>query len=108
MKIYSQRCSNKIFVPIPISSRPPQSSAFRRILFPRSAPKRFPNIEKAKDTAPMIIVGMIIDWRFRMPKQANDIPTAKASILVAIAKVRITTKVVGEKEATEFSSLKCS
>ena len=58
---------------------------------------RQPMIEKTNDTMPMIRIGEAMLSQVFMPVQAKEIPTAKASILVATANVRTTNKRVGLK-----------
>ena len=54
-------------------------------------------MEKRKDTMPMITIGDKMDDQVVIPIKANEIPTANASILVAMAKVKMTGSLVGSK-----------
>lgn len=76
---------------------PPQSSA--RSLRAMPQPKRMPNInpiiDNANDTKPMILIGERIDGKLLIPKNANDTPTANASMLVATANANTTFRLVG-------------
>lgn len=102
------RCSISILVPMPIRRMPPHSSAFRRRRFPIVAPNMLPSSEKRKDTRPMIRTGEMMLFRLSMPKQAKEIPTARASMLVAMANVRIINKCVGDGAGASLFSVKCS
>ncbi len=91
------RCSINIFVPMIIRMTPPQSSA--RSLRAMPHPKRIPNIsptnDKANDTNPMMPIEGRMDEKLRTPRNANETPTAKASILVATANAETTFRLVG-------------
>ena len=57
-----------------------------------------PAIERAKDVMPMATKGKISDDRVLKPVTPKEIPTAKASILVAMASMSITFMRVGSKQ----------
>ena len=76
---------------------PAQSSARRLTRFPKYTPIRQPMMEKMNDTKPMMSTGSRMLRQVSIPVKANEMPTAKASILVATARVRITGKRVGLK-----------
>lgn len=82
------------FTPIAISIMPPHSSARKRPAkaLPNLTPRKRPNAVIAEDTIPMATRGYISDGSELYPMHEKDIPTARASILVATAKVRITLK----------------
>ena len=54
-------------------------------------------MENTKETMPMMPIGKPMLCQVVMPVQANEMPTARASMLVATAKVSITDKRVGSK-----------
>ena len=58
---------------------------------------RHPMRENTNDTIPMTIIGKEMLFQVVMLVQAKEIPTAKASILVATAKVKTTSSRVGLK-----------
>ena len=82
-----------------ISMMPPHSSArsFRANPQPHFMPKIKPAIDRANDTNPIIQIGERMAEKSRMPRKAKDMPMAKASILVAMAIVSTTFKLVGLK-----------
>jgi FAD:protein FMN transferase len=53
---------------------------------PQNTPIRLPNVEITKEVKPMMTIGERIEVKEFIPTKANDIPMAKASMLVAIAK----------------------
>ena len=65
---------------------------------PQNTPIRLPNVEITKEVKPMMTIGERIEVKEFIPTKANDIPMAKASMLVAIASVTITFNVVGSKQ----------
>ena len=77
---------------------PPQSSARNLRAMPH--PKRIPNIsptnDKANDTNPMMPIEGSMDEKLRTPRNANETPTARASILVATANAETTFRLVAE------------
>jgi hypothetical protein len=77
----------RIFTPIIINIIPPRSSGFNLwvIIFPNLSPKWNPIMLKTNDTSPMIISGSVSCGSSEYPVQAKDMPTARASILVAMA-----------------------
>ena len=52
---------------------------------PQNTPIRLPNVEITKEVKPMMTIGERIEVKEFIPTKANDIPMAKASMLVAIA-----------------------
>ena len=89
---------------------PPQSSARNLRAMPH--PKRIPNIsptnDKANDTNPMMPIEGSMDEKLRTPRNANETPTARASILVATANAETTFRLVGSNSCLQSSSLKDS
>ena len=57
---------------------------------PQNTPIRLPNVEITKEVKPMMTIGERIEVKEFIPTKANDIPMAKASMLVAIASVTTT------------------
>ena len=80
-------CSISIFKPIPINMIPAHSSARMLMRLPHDVPMRHPMIENIKDTMPIMTIGNRIEAKVFMPTKTNEIPIAKASMLVATAKV---------------------
>ena len=76
------KCSNRILTPIKINIIPPASSALSLYLLPKIFPTKTPMAEIVNVVAPMIAMAGIISTF----KNAKVIPTASASMLVAIAR----------------------
>ena len=81
-------CSQSILMPIAMRTRPPTSSALDLNRSPAFLPKSTPAMENIIVVIPIIIIGIHID----ISRKANETPTARASILVAIARVSICQK----------------
>ena len=65
---------------------------------PQNTPIRLPNVEITKEVKPMMTIGERIEVKEFIPTKSNDIPMAKASMLVAIASVTTTFNLVGSKQ----------
>lgn len=74
--------------------------------------KRMPNIrptiDKANDTKPIMPMGERIAENCLIPRNANETPTANASMLVATARASTTFRLVGSYSCLQSSSLKDS
>ena len=81
-KEMTPKCSNRIFNPMRINIIPPIIPADLSYLEPKTLPIFTPKMEKTKVVRPMMSTD---DHNFTW-MQANETPTAKASMLVAIAK----------------------
>ena len=81
-------CSYNILKPIRRRITPPINSGLRRftIDLPHITPRMLPNIDITNEHAPMTISGKVSCSIFLYPRHAKDMPTARASILVATAK----------------------
>lgn len=90
-------CSHRIRQPIIISISPPIGSTGMRKRLPKLIPMMYPIKESTEEVIPMIRMGYRIDEKVFNPMQVNDIPTARASILVATANVSITINLAGLK-----------
>ena len=82
---------------MPMRIIPAHNSARRFTRLPKYTPMRHPMRENTNDTIPMTRIGKEMLFQVVMPVQAKEIPTAKASILVATAKVKTTSSRVGLK-----------
>jgi len=80
--IFHNICSNKILIPIEIRIKPPKISAPFLRIFPNKQPKYTEANDKTKVVIPIIIEGEKIS----ILRRDKEMPTAKASILVAIDK----------------------
>ena len=80
-------CSYNILKPIRRIT-PPINSGLRRftIDLPHITPRMLPNIDITNEHTPMTISGKVSCSIFLYPRHAKDMPTARASILVATAK----------------------
>ena len=94
-------CSSKIFNPIQIKIIPPISSAFDLNLSPNILPIFTPHIDIINVIIPIKATAGII-FTFR---NAKVIPTAKASILVAIDNISIDLKLKSDSLISSSSSL---
>ena len=81
-------CSYNILKPIRKRITPPIISGLRRftIDLPHITPRMLPNIDITNEHTPMTISGKVSCSIFLYPRHAKDMPTARASILVATAK----------------------
>ena len=76
-------CSQSILTPIAMRTRPPTSSALDLKRSPTFLPKSTPAMENSIVVIPIIIMGIHTD----ISRKAKETPTARASILVATARV---------------------
>ena len=83
-----QVCSTRIFTPINTSTTPPVNSAFDLYRLPKTLPILIPSADRIKVVMPITAT----DIHRSTCKNAKDTPTAKASMLVAIASISITLK----------------
>ena len=77
------KCSNNILIPINIKIAPPANSAFDLYFVPNTFPILTPMADKINVTIAINDTAGIISTC----KNANVTPTARASILVAIARI---------------------
>ena len=70
---------------MPMRIIPAHNSARRFTRFPKYTPIRHPMRENTNDTIPIIRIGKAILSQEVIPVQAKEMPTAKASMLVATA-----------------------
>ena len=96
-KLIIPRCSSKILIPISIKIIPPIISALFSYLIPNWFPIFTPITDNIKVTNPIKIAANTM----LVCRNAKVIPTANASILVAIAKIAKT----GDEEKDEQLSL---
>ena len=82
-KCIISRCSKRTFNPIKINTNPPMNSALFLYLEPNLLPIHTPNMDSISVQTPIILTDGIT---FTL-KNANIIPTVKASMLVAIANI---------------------
>lgn len=89
---------------------PPQSSARNLRAMPQ--PNRMPNIkpimDRTNDTKPIMQMGDKMAEQSLMPKNANETPTANASMLVATDNASTTLRLLGSYSCLQSSSLKDS
>ena len=88
---------------MPIKTSPPKNSMRKLNRFPKKIPMRLPVSDMTNDAKPIASSGSVKDTRLLYPVKANEIPTAKASMLVATAKVSITFSRVGSKLHSSMS-----
>ncbi len=91
------KCSRSIFVPRIIRIMPPAISAFDLYFVPKTLPIFNPKAEIINVTIPMHDTAKTI-LTF---KNASEIPTARASMLVAMARSSID---LNDRELSDFSS----
>jgi len=89
--LYWERCSVRILIPMPIKIRPPRISIFFSKKWPILLPVKTPTNDNTKVTAPMTRMGVIIE----IFRRAKLMPTAKASMLVAMERTNRVGKVSG-------------
>ena len=90
---------SRIFNPIAISTMPPALSAFVLYFNPNILPALTPEAEQMKVTQPMVSAAGRMDTSMK----ANVIPTAMASILVAIARISMEHSVMEASMGLVFS-----
>lgn len=96
-----------ILKPMMMRRVPPNSSACRLRRLPNVAPNMLPHNESVNEVAVIIATGRRMFVRSFIPKQENVMPTAKASILVAIESAIMTMRRVGEREGLSLL-VRCS